>query len=119
MLYAYLRTKESVDVSLEKRMSGPPLDGPTRPGLWSASIPDSDPNPDSTDSAGQLCPTKDWLPAIAAANHITTRESVSELELELDKFMASLTATKSPDAVIQTIVSTKAIHGTISHPPLK
>jgi hypothetical protein len=84
-------------------------------------MPDSDPNSDSIDSTGQLCPTKDWLPAItaAAANHITKRESVSELELELDKFMASLTATKSPDAVIQTIVSTKAIHGTISHRPLK
>ncbi|KIW71060.1 hypothetical protein PV04_03275 [Phialophora macrospora] len=118
MLCAYLRSKEPVDVSLEMRMSSPSLDGPTPLNFRSASVPDSEPNSDIIDNADQLCLTEDGIPAIAA-NHVTKGGNVSELELELDKFMASLTATQSPDAVIQTIASTKVIHGTISPRPLK
>ncbi|EXJ62666.1 hypothetical protein A1O7_03104 [Cladophialophora yegresii CBS 114405] len=107
---------ESVDVSLEKRMSRPQLDGPARLGLRSTSAPESgsDPSSVTTGRAVRSHSTTDQLPATAENDHYPKRDNPSELELDLDKFMASLTARESPDVVIQTIASTKAAHSTVS-----
>ncbi|EXJ72387.1 uncharacterized protein A1O5_04891 [Cladophialophora psammophila CBS 110553] len=40
---------------------------------------------------------------------VASRLQASGMELELDKFMGTITATESPDAVIKTIASTKGI----------
>ncbi|ETI23489.1 hypothetical protein G647_05291 [Cladophialophora carrionii CBS 160.54] len=119
MLCAYLRSKESVDVSLEKRMSGAQLEGPTRLGFSSTPAPDSNSSSVTIDRAVQLHSTKDRLPATAASCGIPKRDAASQSELDLDKFMASLTAQESPDVVIQTIASTKAVHSTIPLRPSK
>ena len=84
MLSAYLRSKESIDVSLQKRMAGAKID--VSVGFRLAS--------DSTRSDLELSSTTHRHPSAAEA---------TASELELGKFMASLTAAESPDAVIRTI----------------
>jgi len=74
-LSIYLRTRETTDRSLEKRMS-------------------------------QATTQVAAAPKIArCSDNIASGARPSQQELDLDKFMAALTASVAPDAVIKTIVS--------------
>jgi len=87
MLSAYLRSEETIDVSLEKRMAGAEQDNPVN--LRTAS--------ESTRRDLGWSSTTNSLPS-------GTEDSTFELVLELDRFMTSWTAAKSPDAVIEMII---------------
>jgi len=94
MLSAYLRSKESIDVSFERRMTGADLN----------ESPVFQPKFDSGDCGVQQSSTTDQH---CNENYAPKRTRPTELELDLDKFMASFTASESPDAVIYTIIGTK------------
>ncbi|OAL20776.1 hypothetical protein AYO20_11483 [Fonsecaea nubica] len=99
MLSVYLRSREAVDTSMETRMS-------SQEGRPSSSCRNSH----STRQSPQRLHDND--DAATVKDKATGKEqsaSNSSMELELDKFMAALTATVSPDAVIRTITSTKGI----------
>ncbi|KAH0846315.1 hypothetical protein FOPE_12537 [Fonsecaea pedrosoi] len=99
MLSVYLRSREAVDTSMETRMS-------SHEGRPSPSCGNSDP----TEQSPQRLHDND--DAAIVKDRATGKEqsaSNSSMELELDKFMATLTATVSPDAIIRTITSTKGI----------
>ena len=93
MLAAYLRTEGSVNASFGERVARVNAD---QTSILSAS--------GSSRNAIQLSVPGDH----DCNNEKTTQGSkVSEFDLELDKFMAALTASESPDAIIKTIVGTK------------
>ncbi|KIW27398.1 uncharacterized protein PV07_07139 [Cladophialophora immunda] len=96
MLSVYLRSREAIDISMEKRMSGAKLEA------RSSSCATSH----STEGVPQLHHVHD--PSIDK-DKLTGRLRVARMELELDKFMATLTAAESPDAVVETIASTKGL----------
>lgn len=90
MLSAYLRSRETIDLSLAKTMAGAKLEN--RPIFQSA----------SESTRGDLQPPA--KKARFSYDDRTTKSNITELDLELDKFMASLTAAEAPDAVIRTII---------------
>ena len=95
MLHTYLSTKETIDVSLAKRMTAAPhpvlkRSSTSSSSLETATIPSP---PDSHTNTGILGKGA-FQP--------------SQKELDLDNFMASLTADESPDVVIKTIVGKHA-----------
>ncbi|KIX96832.1 uncharacterized protein Z520_07552 [Fonsecaea multimorphosa CBS 102226] len=96
MLAVYLRNREAIDISMEKRMVRADLAAGSNSGTTS----------DSTIAFTQRRHVDG--PSSAAEDSLNGRvQASSSMELELDKFMATLTATVSPDAVIKTIASTK------------
>ncbi|OAP61246.1 hypothetical protein AYL99_03447 [Fonsecaea erecta] len=94
MLSVYLREMEAIDISMEQRMCGATLEARSS----SCAMANGPSPPRHVDNPSM---NKD---------NLTGKVQASGIELELDKFMASLTATVSPDAVIKTIASTKGMH---------
>ncbi|KAL6243288.1 hypothetical protein RBB50_009840 [Rhinocladiella similis] len=90
MLSHYLKKVETIDVSMMERSlrsEGKPW--PVR------SAKDSLPSPPASQSSSH--------------DDVTcSKEDTAQLELDLDKFMGSITASDSPDAVIRTIARSKA-----------
>ncbi|KIW97323.1 uncharacterized protein Z519_02715 [Cladophialophora bantiana CBS 173.52] len=96
MLSVYLRNKEAIDISMERRMSRSKPEARSSPCAAS----------DSANGRPQLHHVGD---SSIDKDQVTSKLHASGMELELDKFMGTITATESPDAVIKTIASTKGI----------
>lgn len=95
MLDVYLRTRQTIDISVEKTMSQPDKSLGSSPSL----------------NSDERAPKRRRVDRCSSGSEDvvgTTGLPQTELELELQKFMAAITATESPDAVIKTIAASKS-----------